>query len=105
VTDTNDQAQFTPTDPQSRAFREATDADHWHNDVNTLIQREGAAYHEPITDISQVRHPEDYEVEGWDDDRDGPKNVTEARDALAARIAHPSAPDTDAEAGAYDSMT
>lgn len=91
-----------PTDPQSRAFREATDADHWDDDVNTLIAEHGAEYHDPISDLSQVRMPEDYETAEWDTGRETPKTVAEAREALARRIADPEAPDTEAEAHAYD---
>jgi hypothetical protein len=104
VTDTNAQEEFTPTGPQSRAFREATDADHWDDDINALVQLEGAVHHEPITDISRIQLPEYYQAQEWDKDRDDPKNVTEARDALAVRIDDPSAPDTNAEASAYDDL-
>jgi hypothetical protein len=102
VTDANAQGEFTPTDLQSRAFREATDADYWGDDIDALVQIEGAVYHTPITDISQILLPEQWEAEEWDKGRGDPKSVTEARDALAGRIADPSASDTDAEAGAYD---
>lgn len=90
------------TDPQSRAFRDAADADRWDDDIDTLVAVHGAARHPPTTDVSQIRLPDDYEAAGWDAGREGPKTPTEARAALAARIADPAAPDTDAEAGAYD---
>jgi hypothetical protein len=91
-----------PSDPQSVAFREATESDHWDDDVNALIAQEGAVYHDEATSIDQIRGPDAYETEDWDADRDGPKTIGEARVALADRIADPEAPDTDAEAGAYD---
>lgn len=91
-----------PNDPQSRAFREATDADHWDDDVNALIRDYGATYDEEVTSIDDVPGPEYYETMGWDTDRDGPKTVAEAREALLARIEDPRAPDTEAEAGAYE---
>jgi hypothetical protein len=91
-----------PSDPQSRAFREATEADHWDDDVNALIEQEGAVYHDEATSVDEVPGPDSYEADGWDVDRDGPKTIGEARVALADRIANPEAPDTDAEAGAYD---
>lgn len=84
-------------DPQSRAYREATASDQFDGDFDAL----GAAVHEPITELAQVRMPGEYEADGWDTDRLGPKSVGEARAALAARIADPTAPDTEAEAGAY----
>lgn len=91
-----------PDDPQSRAFREATDADHWDGDLGALIERHGAVVHDPVTSINDIPGPDDYEREAWDAGRDGPKTIHEARGALAARIADPTAPDTDLEAGAYD---
>jgi hypothetical protein len=91
-----------PSDPQSRAYREAGPADHWDDDVNALIEQHGAVVHDEATVIDDVRGPDSYETDGWDIDRDGPKTIGEAREALAARIADPSAPDTEAEAGAYD---
>lgn len=94
-----------PDDPQSRVYREATAADHWDDDVNALIEQEGAVYHDEITSIEDIPGPDAYEAEQWDTGRDGPKTIAEAREALAARIADPAAPDTDAEAGAYDEET
>jgi hypothetical protein len=104
MTNTNSQGEFAPTDPQSRAFRDASDADYWRDDIDSLVQLEGAVYHAPISDISQIRLPADYEAKEWDKGRDKPKSVTEARDALAHRIPDSSAPDTDAEAAAYDDL-
>lgn len=89
----------TPTDPQSRAFREATEADSWDGDLTTLP---GAVVHEPLTNVGHIVLPDEYEAAGWDSDRDGPKTLAEARHALAARIADPAAPDTEDEAHAYD---
>lgn len=91
-----------PSDPQSRAYREATDADHWNGDVNALIEQEGAVYHDEATSIAQLPGPDAYEADGWDIDRDGPKTIEQARETLAARIADPTAPDTENEAHAYD---
>lgn len=98
----DDERELQPTDPQSRAFREATESDHWDDDVKALVAEHGAVYHEPVTDISQVRRPEDYEAESWDEGGQPPKTREEAREALRLRIADPSAPDAVAESGAYD---
>lgn len=95
-----------PLDAQSRAFREATVVDQWDGDLETLVAEHGATVHPPITDLSQLVLPDDYEAgRGWDSGRDGPKTIGEARAALAARIADPAAPDSDADAGAYGQDT
>lgn len=91
-------------DPQSRAFREATAGDCWDGNLVELL-RAGGEYHEAVTDTAQIRLPEDYEAgAGWDAGRERPKTVVEAREALAARIADPRAPDTEDEAGSYDDL-
>jgi hypothetical protein len=90
-------------DPQSWAFREATESDAWDGNIVNLLA-EGGAYHEPITDLTQLRLPEHHEADGWDAGREAPKTVVEAREALAARIADPSAPDAEDHAGAYDDL-
>ncbi|MGH3989312.1 MAG: hypothetical protein ACRDTZ_18680 [Pseudonocardiaceae bacterium] len=92
------------SDPQSVAYREATDTDRWDGDLPALVADGGAVYHEPLTRIpAEVRLPGDYEAEdGWDTERENPKTLEQARAALAARIADPTAPDTDAHSGAYD---
>ncbi|WP_439383371.1 hypothetical protein [Amycolatopsis lexingtonensis] len=63
----------------------------------------GAVVHGPGDD-TPVKSPEEWDAEGWDADRQGPKNLDEARASLAERIADPHAPDTEAEAGAYDDV-
>lgn len=88
-------------DPQSRAFREATEADSWDDDIPALVA-EGGAYHEPITDVGHVVLPEDYEAADWDADRMEPKGYDEAVAALHARIDDPHAPDTEDDRYAYD---
>lgn len=90
-------------DPQSRAFREATEDDSWDGNLVDLLS-DGGAYHEPIVDLDQINLPEHHEGEGWDAGREAPKTLTEARAALSARIADPSAPDGEDTAGAYDDM-
>lgn len=91
-------------DPQSWAFREATEADSWDGDLAAITGSGEAAYREPITDLGHVTLPEDYEAAGWDEGREQPKDIREARAALHARIDDPSAPDTEAERGAYDNL-
>ncbi len=59
--------------------------------------------HQP-EDSAPIKTPEEWDAEGWDADRQGPKDLGEARSALDARIADPHAPDTEAEFGAYDGL-
>lgn len=92
-----------PIDPQSAAFRQATDIDRWDGDLPALVAQHGATVHEPIEGVAQIRLPEDYESDGWDVGRETPKTVEQAREALAVRIADPSAPDTAREITAYGS--
>lgn len=94
---------MTSMDPQSRAFREAAEDDSWDGNLVELLG-DGGRYHEAITDVSQVRLPDDYEANGWDTGRGSPKTISEAREALLARIADPAAPDTEDDAGAYDDL-
>jgi hypothetical protein len=60
-----------------------------------------AVVYEP-GDPTPIKTPEEWDAEGWDADRQSPKTLDEAREALAARIAAHDAPDIDAESGAYD---
>lgn len=60
-----------------------------------------AVVHEP-GDTTPIRTPEEWDAAGWDADRQSPKTLDEARAALAARIAAHDSPDTEADAGAYD---
>lgn len=46
----------------------------------------------------------EWEVEQWDSGRERPKSLAEAKDALAARIADPHAPDGAEVIGAYDDL-
>ena len=85
------------TDAQSRAFRDAT-PDEWQE--STLADNEHGTLDDLDPDGAR-RSVEEYEAAGWDAERTGPKTVDEARESLAARIADPSAPDTEDEAGAY----
>lgn len=91
----------TPDDAQRRAFTDAGAAD-WAAEAELLAD---AVVHEPgDPNAEPVRTPEEWDSTGWDENRDGPKSLDEAREALAARIADPHAPDTEATAGAYDDM-
>jgi hypothetical protein len=60
-----------------------------------------AVVHQP-GDATPIKTPEEWDAEGWDAGRQHPKTLDEARAALAARIAVHDAPDTEADAGAYD---
>ncbi|MEU0794709.1 hypothetical protein ABZ342_32000 [Amycolatopsis sp. NPDC005961] len=53
-------------------------------------------------DPTPIKTPEEWAAEGWDEGRQQPKTLDEAREALAARIAAHDAPDTEADSGAYD---
>lgn len=86
-----------PHDPQREAYVGAEDSD-WAREAELL---DGAVVHEP-GDLTGVREPDDWHAEGWDADRQPPKSLDEAKEALAARIADPSAPDTEEHAHAYD---
>ncbi|MFN2497079.1 MAG: hypothetical protein ABR608_14420 [Pseudonocardiaceae bacterium] len=90
-----------PMDPQAAAFRTATEAD-WVDDerMQAMLATGELIYWAP-DDRTPIRTPEQWEAEGWDADRAPAKTLAQAREALAARIADPSAPDTAAEANAY----
>ena len=63
----------------------------------------GAVGYQP-GDSAPIKTPEEWNAEGWDAGRQDPKTLDEARAGLAARIADPRAPDTEAESGAYDGL-
>ena len=42
----------------------------------------GAVVHGP-GDVTPIKSPQEWDAEGWDADRQGPKNVGEARASLA----------------------
>lgn len=91
----------TPDDAQRSAFTGAS-PDDWAAEADLLAD---AVVHEPNEPHAEpIRTPEEWDATRWDEDRDGPKSIDEAREALAARIADPTAPDTEAVAGAYDGL-
>lgn len=53
---------------------------------------------------AELRRIEEYEADGWDAERAEPKNLDEARENLAFRIADPYTPDSEHESGAYDNL-
>lgn len=86
-------------DRQHAAFAEAG--------PDELVTDEGiAAMYESgeLRDVTEgpTADVDEHEAAGWDTDRIGPKSPQEARDALAARVADPGAPDTDPRA--YDDL-
>jgi hypothetical protein len=90
-----------PSDRQSRAFREAEPGDRWDGDILGL----GARVHMPADSLDRLALPEHYETgRGWDQHRQPPKTLSEARAQLAERIADPGAPDSEDDAGAYDDL-
>lgn len=92
-------------DRQSKAFREATEEDHWDG---TLTNLPAEAIHMPVRDPNKV-YPREYFEEsikrdgyiGWDAERTRPKTQTEAQAALEERIFDPSAPDDESEILSY----
>lgn len=88
---------MTEPDPQHEAFAEAGESD-WARSAALL---EGATVHE-AGDMEGVLAPEKWHEQGWDSERQQPKTHDEAAVELAGRIADPSAPDTEDQAGAYD---
>lgn len=89
-------------DAQSRAFREATPEDSWDGNISTLLLDFGATQHRPIEDVRDIRLPDQFESDSWDTGRERPKSLTEAKEALLARINDPHAPDGEESRGAYD---
>jgi len=85
------------TDPQSTAYREATEAD-WVDDraLAAMVARGELAdtTGAPVVDVDE------YEAASWDSGRERAKTLAEARAALRARVADPAAPDADPHA--YD---
>lgn len=80
-------------DPQSAAFRDAAPAELVDDGAMAAMLEQGLLVdttHAPIKPVEQ------WEAEQWDAERIGPKSPEEARAALAARVADPAAPDTDA---------
>jgi hypothetical protein len=71
-------------DMQSRAFREASFTD-WS--AVTGLER--------VPDAQRIVAPDEWDALRWDGARGVPKGVDEARQALAARVADPQAPDDD----------
>lgn len=90
-----------PNDPQRAAFADSEESD-WARSAELM---EGAVVHEPgDPEAPPIKSPQEWDAEGWDAERQPPKTIEESRAALAARIADPDAPDTEAHAGAYDAL-
>jgi hypothetical protein len=71
-------------DRQKAAFIEATESD-WTRQTELL---QGTVVHEPDDpDAEPIREPEEWHAQGWDAECEPPKTITQAREALAARIA------------------
>ena len=89
-------------DPQAAAFRNSTVAD-WIDDerMQAMFATGELTRWEP-DDPAPIRRPEQWEADGWDSDREPARTPAQAREALAARIADPAAPDSEAESNAYD---
>lgn len=93
---------YTP-DAQGRAFREASDEDHWDDNIDALVEAGGTVY-EPIESVDEIDLPEVLEERGWDAGRQAPKAYDEAVAALHARIEDPDAPDDESVRDAYDGL-
>ncbi len=98
---TTDAKDADMTDPQSRIFHEST-PDEW--DETTLLDKPDGTLDDLEPDDATRKTVDDHEADGWDAERAGPKSLEQARENLAARIADPSAPDTDGEYTAYDEL-
>lgn len=81
-------------DRQSQAFRGATEED--------VIDLDNAKILPPIQSLSEISLPEDFEHTEWDQNKETPKTLEEARTALLDRIVDPHAPDDESQANAYD---
>lgn len=91
-------------DRQDEAFLKMKPEDAWDG---TLRNLPGSVYHEPLRDneqLTQIKLPEEWEDENWDEGRERPKTVEEAKDALAERIDDPQAPDGEESRNAYDEL-
>lgn len=88
-------------DKQSKAFRELP-LNEQIMDIELGAHAE--IEHPPITDLEDLKLPEDYEDDNWDEGRETPKTVEEARGMLLERILNPNAPDGDEVIGAYDEL-
>lgn len=87
------------SDPQAEAFHAAHPDDLAGDELLAEMLRDGLLVDttdEPIVPV------ESHEAAHWDRERQGPKSVEQARDALASRVADPAAPDGDATA--YDDL-
>jgi hypothetical protein len=91
------------SDAQSRAFRQALPSDRIGD---AELPAWGVARHLPPPDhntlLAEIKLPEEWEDEEWDQQATGPKTLGEARIALAARITDPTASDSVLHASAYD---
>jgi hypothetical protein len=88
-----------PTDSQTLAFTEAEPRELLTDQQLSVLLSCGDlcdTTDQPVVDVSF------YEQDWWDRDRSWPKSLVEAKAALAARVADPSAPDQDATA--YDGL-
>jgi hypothetical protein len=88
-------------DAQRRVFTDATEAD-WATDTGVLGVT--VVHHPDDPGAAPIRTPEEWDATDWDADRGSPKDINDARAALAERITNPHAPDTPAVACAYDEV-
>lgn len=86
-------------DRQHAVFADADPADLVTDDAVAAMYDSGELRD---TTAGTVIPVEEHEAAEWDADRTGAKTPEEAAQALAARVADPSAPDTDA--AAYDGL-
>lgn len=90
------------TDPQSAGFREAGQLD-WHE--ISLIDNEVSTLDDFEPDDGRRKTVAQYETDDWDAESTGLVSLAQAREDLAARVADPACPETDAEADVYDQLT
>ncbi len=88
-------------DPQAAAFRNSTVVDWIDDERMQAMIATGELTHRAPDDPAPIRRPEQWEADGWDRDGEPAKTPAQAREVLAARIADPAAPDSEAESNAY----
>jgi hypothetical protein len=88
------------SDRQTAAYRDMAATDVVTDDDILRMIEDGELM--PAPDDEPIRSPDEWRATGWDEGREPPKTLAEARAALAARVADPAAPDTDATA--YDDL-
>jgi len=86
-------------DRQSRAYREMPINEH-AQDIE--LGAWAVAEFGPAQSLIGIKLPNQYDEERWDEGRERPKTLEEARGVLLDRVVNPEAPDGDEVMFAYD---